>query len=201
MSIVREAIRAIRITLVLWLLTAIIYPLFILLIAQVPLLQEKANGSIVYNFKDQPIGSALIGQQFRNERYFHGRPSTVRYSQGKQAKPTGISGASNLAPTNPELLKRIVERANQLKDENIEPVADLIYTSGSGLDPHISLKAAREQLDRVARARGVREEEIRPLLDKYTDQRFLSIFGEPGVNVLRLNYALDLQELNRRQNQ
>ena len=201
MSIVREATRAIRITLVLWLLTAIIYPLFILLIAQVPFLQEKANGSIIYNFKDQPIGSALIGQQFRDERYFHGRPSTVRYSQGKQAKPTGISGASNLAPSNPELLKRIVERANQLKDENIQPLPDLIYTSGSGLDPHISLKAAREQLDRVAKARGVREDEIRPLLDKYTDQRFLGIFGEPGVNVLRLNYALDLQELNRRQNQ
>ncbi|MCV3217176.1 K(+)-transporting ATPase subunit C [Plectonema radiosum NIES-515] len=201
MSIVKEAIRAIRITLVLWLLTAIIYPLFILLIAQLPLLQEKANGSIVYNFKDQPIGSALIGQQFRNERYFHGRPSTVRYSQGKQAKPTGISGASNLAPSNPELLKRIVERANQLKDENIQPLADLIYTSGSGLDPHISIKAAGEQLDRVAKARGVREDEIRPLLDKYTDKRFLGIFGEPGVNVLRLNYALDLQEINRRQNQ
>lgn len=201
MSIVREVIRAIRITLALWLLTAIIYPLFILLIAQVPFLQEKANGSIVYNFKDEPIGSALIGQQFRDERYFHGRPSTVRYSQGKQAKPTGISGASNLAPSNPELLKRIVEQANQLKDENIQPLPDLIYTSGSGLDPHISIKAAREQLDRVARARGVREDEIRPLIDKYTDQRFLWIFGEPGVNVLRLNYALDLQELNRRQNQ
>lgn len=201
MSIVREAIRAIRITLVLWLLTAIIYPLFILLIAQVTFLQEKANGSIIYNFKDEPIGSALIGQQFRDERYFHGRPSTVRYSQGKQAKPTGISGASNLAPSNPELLKRIVERANQLKDENIQPLPDLIYTSGSGLDPHISLKAAREQLDRVARARGVREDEIRFLLDKYTDRRFLGIFGEPGVNVLRLNYALDLQELNPRQNQ
>ncbi len=201
MSIVREAVRAIRITLVLWLLTAIIYPLFILLIAQVPFLQEKANGSIIYNFKDEPIGSALIGQQFKDERYFHGRPSTVRYSQGKQAKPTGISGASNLAPSNPELLKRIVERANQLKDENIQPLADLIYTSGSGLDPHISLKAAREQLDRVARARGVRENEIRFLLDKYIEKRFLEIFGEPGVNVLRLNYALDLQEINRRQNQ
>jgi K+-transporting ATPase ATPase C chain len=201
MSIVREAIRAIRITLVLWLLTAIIYPLFILLIAQVPFLQEKANGSIIYNFKDEPIGSALIGQQFRDERYFHGRPSTVRFSQGKQAKPTGISGASNLAPSNPELLKRIVERANQLKDENIKPFADLIYTSGSGLDPHISIEAAWEQLDRVARARSVGKDEIRPLLDKYIDKRFLGIFGEPGVNVLRLNYALDLQELNRRQNQ
>jgi potassium-transporting ATPase KdpC subunit len=192
MSIVREAIRAFRITLVLWLLTAIIYPLFILLIAQVPFLQEKANGSIYYNFKREPIGSTLIGQQFKDERYFHGRPSTVRYSQGKQAKPTGISGASNLAPSNPELLKRIVERANQLKDENIQPLPDLIYTSGSGLDPHISIKAAREQLDRVAKARNVREDEIRPLIDKYTDKRFLGIFGEPGVNVLRLNYALDI---------
>ena len=201
MSIFREAIRAIRITLVFWLLTAIIYPLFILLIAQVPFLQEKANGSIIFSFKDKPIGSALIGQQFRNERYFHPRPSTIRYSQGKQAKPTGISGASNLAPSNPELLKRIVEQANQLKDENIQPLADLIYTSGSGLDPHISLKAAQEQLERVARTRSVREDDIRPLIDKYTDKRFLGIFGEPGVNVLRLNYALDLQDINRKQNQ
>lgn len=201
MSIVREAIRAIRITLVLWLLTAIIYPLLILLVAQVPFLQEKANGSIIYNLNNEPIGSALIGQQFRSDRYFHGRPSSIRYSQGKQAKPTGISGGSNLAPSNPELLKRIVEQANQLKDENIQPLADFIYTSGSGLDPHISVKAVREQFDRVVRARGIKEEEIRPLIDKYTDKRLLGIFGEPGVNILRLNYALDLQDINRKQNQ
>ena len=200
MSIVREAAKAIRITVVLWVLTAIIYPLLILLVGQVPILKEKANGSIVQNIQGQPIGSALIGQQFRSERYFHGRPSTIKYSQGKDAKPTGLSGASNLAPSNPDLLKRVEETANQLRDENIQPIADLIYTSGSGLDPHISFKAAREQLSRVAGARGVRPDELLPFVNKYAEGRFLGIFGEPGVNVLRLNYALDLDEFNRKQN-
>jgi potassium-transporting ATPase KdpC subunit len=201
MSIVRNITRAIRMTLVFWVLTAIVYPLVILAVGQVAF-PFQANGSIIYNnIEGPPIGSALIGQQFRTERYFHGRPSTIRYSQGKQAKPTGISGASNLAPSNPDLLSRIVEQANSLRDENIEPMADLVYTSGSGLDPHISVKAAREQLDRVARARSVQPDEIKPFIDRYTDGRFLGIFGEPGVNVLRLNYALDLKEQNRKQNQ
>lgn len=200
MSIVREAAKAIRITVVLWVLTAIIYPLLILLVGQVPILKEKANGSIVQNIQGQPIGSALIGQQFRSERYFHGRPSTIKYSQGKDAMPTGLSGASNLAPSNPDLLKRVEETANQLRDENIQPIADLIYTSGSGLDPHISLKAAREQLSRVAGARGVRPDELLPFVNKYAEGRFLGIFGEPGVNALKLNYALDLDEFNRKQN-
>ena len=200
MSIVREAAKAIRIIVVLWVLTAIIYPLLILLVGQVPILKEKANGSIVQNIQGQPIGSALIGQQFRSERYFHGRPSTIKYSQGKDAMPTGLSGASNLAPSNPDLLKRVEETANQLRDENIQPIADLIYTSGSGLDPHISLKAAREQLSRVAGARGVRPDELLPFVNKYAEGRFLGIFGEPGVNALKLNYALDLDEFNRKQN-
>ncbi|BAY24980.1 potassium-transporting ATPase subunit C [Calothrix sp. NIES-2100] len=200
MSIIREIIRAIRVTLVLWLLTAIIYPLFILVVGQ-GLFPAQANGSIMQNINAKPIGSALIGQVFTSDKYFHGRPSTVRYSQGKKAKPTGISGGSNLAPSNPELLKRIVEDANQFQEESIQPTADLIYTSGSGLDPHISLKTAREQLERVARARSIKEDEILPLINKYTDGRFLWIFGEPGVNILRLNYALDLQEINREQNQ
>ncbi len=200
MSILREVAKAIRITLILWLLTAIIYPLFILLVGQVPFLKDKAQGSVVQNIQGEQIGSALIGQQFRSEQYFHGRPSTIRYSQGKQGNPTGISGASNLAPSSPELLKRIVEEANRLKDENLQPYADLIYTSGSGLDPHISVKAARDQLDRIARARGVRPDEILPFINKYTEGRFLGIFGEPGVNVLKLNYALDLDEFNRQGN-
>ena len=200
MSIVRNITRAIRMTLVFWVLTAIVYPLVILAVGQVAF-PFQARGSMMQNIEGQPIGSALIGQQFRTDRYFHGRPSTIRYSQGKQAKPTGISGASNLAPSNPDLLKRIVEQANSLRDESIEPMADLVYTSGSGLDPHISVKAAREQLDRVARARSVQPDEIKPLIDRYTDGRFLGIFGEPGVNVLRLNYALDLKEQNRKQNQ
>ncbi|MBW4686422.1 MAG: K(+)-transporting ATPase subunit C [Komarekiella atlantica HA4396-MV6] len=200
MPIIRETIRAICITLVLWLLTAIIYPLAILVVGQV-FFPFQANGSIMSNLNNEPIGSVLIGQVFTSERYFRPRPSTVRYSQGKRAKPTGISGASNLAASNPELLDRVVEQANQLREENIRPIADLIYTSGSGLDPHISLRAAQEQLPQVARARGVEENEILRLINKYTDGRFLWIFGEPGVNVLRLNYALDLQEINSKQNQ
>ncbi|MEH1934165.1 MAG: K(+)-transporting ATPase subunit C [Nostoc sp.] len=196
MAIIRETIRAIFITLMLWLLTAIIYPLIILVVGQV-FFPYQANGSIKLNSNDEPIGSALIGQVFTSERYFHPRPSTVRYSQGKKAKPTGISGASNLAASNPELLKRILEEADKLREENLQPIADMIYTSGSGLDPHISLKAARQQLARVAGARGVKEDEILRLINKYTDDRFLGIFGEPGVNVFRLNYALDFQDINR----
>jgi potassium-transporting ATPase KdpC subunit len=200
MVFIQEAIRAIRMTLLLWLLTAIIYPLIILGMGQFAF-PFSANGSIMLNIDNQPIGSALIGQVFTSERYFQGRPSAVRYSQGRKAKPTGISGASNLAPSNPDLMNRIREQATQFQDENIQPLADLIYTSGSGLDPHISLKAARQQLARVARARGIQEDEIIPSINKYTDGRFLGIFGEPGVNILRLNYALDLQDVNRKQNQ
>ncbi|TAF07885.1 MAG: K(+)-transporting ATPase subunit C [Nostocales cyanobacterium] len=200
MVFIQETIRAIRMILLLWLLTAIIYPLAILWFGQLAF-PSSANGSIVLNIKAEPIGSSLIGQVFTSDKYFHGRPSAVRYSQGRKAKPTGISGGSNLAPSNPELKNRIVEEATQFEDENIQPAADLIYTSGSGLDPHISLKAARQQLARVAQARGIKEDEITPLLNKYTDGRFLGIFGEPGINVLRLNYALDLQEVNRQQNQ
>ncbi|MDZ8261446.1 K(+)-transporting ATPase subunit C [Nostoc sp. ChiQUE01b] len=196
MAIIRETIRAIFITLMLWLLTGIIYPLIILVVGQA-FFPYQANGSIKVNQKDEPIGSALIGQVFTSERYFHSRPSTVRYSQGKKAKPTGISGASNLAASNPELQKRILEEADKLREENLQPIADIIYTSGSGLDPHISLKAARQQLTRVASARGVKEDEILRLINKYTDGRFLGIFGEPGVNVFRLNYALDFQDINR----
>ncbi|MEH1841087.1 MAG: K(+)-transporting ATPase subunit C [Nostoc sp.] len=200
MAIIRETIRAIFITLMLWLLTAIIYPLIILVMGQV-FLPYQANGSIMQNLKGEAIGSALISQVFTSERYFHSRPSTIRYSQGKKAKPTGISGASNLAASNPELLNRILEQANQLRDDNLQPIADMIYTSGSGLDPHISLRAAVQQVTRVASARGVKEDEIRRLINKFTEGRFLWIFGEPGVNVLRLNYALDVQDFYRQPNQ
>jgi len=200
MIIIRETFRAIRVTLILWLLVAVLYPGLILGFGSLPFLSATANGSIVENIDGKPIGSALIGQSFTSDRYFHGRPSAVKYSQGKKAKPTGISGGSNLAPSNPELIKRIREQANQLQNENLQPLADLIYTSGSGLDPHISPKAAKQQLPKVASTRGMKEEDIIPLIKKYTDGRFLGIFGEPGVNVLRLNYALDLEDINRKQN-
>ena len=199
MSIFREIVKAMRITLVIWLLTAIVYPLFILLVGQ-SFFPISANGSMILNINDQPIGSTLIGQGFTSDRYFHSRPSAVRYSQGRKAQPTGISGGSNLAPTNPELKERILKQVEELQNQDKQPVADLIYTSGSGLDPHISLKAARQQIDKVAQARGIKEDDIIPLINKYLDGRFLGVFGEPGVNILRLNYALDLQDINRQQN-
>ena len=194
----RAIARAIRVSLILWLLTAIIYPLFILGIAQIPLFQYQAKGSIILDLNSEPIGSALIGQTFTSEEYFHSRPSSVLYSQGKRATPTGISGSSNLAPSNPKLLSRIVETANELQEDSIEPSPDLIYTSGSGLDPHITLKSAIKQSERVASARELRQDQIERFIIKYTEGRFLNIFGERRVNVLRLNYALDLQEINRR---
>jgi K+-transporting ATPase ATPase C chain len=199
----QNILKAIRISVILWLITGIVYPLLIFGVGQLPTLREKANGSIVYNLENKAYGSSLIGQVFTSERYFHTRPSAVRYSQGKQGRPTGVSGASNLAPSNPDLLKRVVDTANQLRDESILPLGDFIYTSASGLDPHISLRAASAQLDRVAKARGIRPEEVIPLINRSTDNRFLGIFGEPGVNVLRLNYTLDLNERvsNQRRNQ
>jgi len=194
MSIFREIIKGIRLTLVLWILTAVIYPCLILLVGQLPFLQSQANGSIVVNLEGQPIGSVLIGQPFTSERYFQSRPSTVEYSAGKEAAPTGISGASNLAPSNPELLKRIEAQAKQLQENGIQPTADLVYTSGSGLDPHITLEAVEAQLTRVAKARNFSIDEIIPLINKHTQGRFLGIFGEPGVNVLKLNQELDVLE-------
>lgn len=194
MSKLRAIARTIRVTFILWLMTAIIYPLFILLAAQVPLFQYQAKGSIMVDLNNEPIGSALIGQTFTYDEYFHGRPSSVLYSQGRRAKPTGISGSSNLAPSNPELLNRILETTNELQEENMEPRADLIYASASGLDPHITFESAKEQLDRVASARNLARDEVLRFIGRYTKGRYLNIFGEPVVNILRLNYALDVKD-------
>ncbi len=191
MSVAKEISRAIRLTLVLWVLTAVIYPFLMVGLGQI-LFPFQANGSLVQNLQGQPVGSALIGQVFTSERYFQSLPSTVDYSQGEKAGKTGISGASNLAPSNPELLKRIQGQAAQLQQSGIQPIADLVYTSGSGLDPHITLEAAQTQLDRVAKARNLSSDEIVPLINKHTQGRFLGIFGEPGVNVLNLNRDLDV---------
>jgi len=200
MSIVREASRAIRMTLVLWVLTAMIYPGLMLLIGQVAL-PYQANGSLVPNLEGKVVGSALIGQVFTSDLYFHPRPSTVEYSQGKNAIPTGLSGASNLAPSNPELVKRIEAEIERLEENDIQPTGDLVYTSGSGLDPHITVEAAIAQLERVATARNLSTDDIAPLIAKHTQGRFLGIFGEEGVNVLNLNRELDLFALSRQQAQ
>lgn len=205
MSIVRDTTRAIRMTLVLWVLTAIIYPAIMLLVGQV-LFPFQANGSIVQNLQGQNVGSALIGQVFTSDRYFQGRPSTTNYSSftAKErdlenvGQTTGVSGASNLAPSNPDLLKRIEERVSQLQEAGIQQsTADLVYTSGSSLDPHISVEAALAQVERVARERGLSSDQINSLIAEHTQGRFLGIFGEDGVNVLNLNRDLDVFQAPR----
>ena len=201
MSIVQETTRAVRVTLVLWVLTAVIYPLVMIVVGQV-FFPFQANGSIVENLQGQKVGSALIGQIFLSERYFQGRPSTTHYSSFTDAErdplnvgqKTGISGASNLAPSNPDLLRQISKRIDELQQAGIQPTADLIYASGSGLDPHITLEAALSQVERVAKARDLSTDDINPLIVKHTQGRFLGIFGEPGVNVLKLNLALDVAQ-------
>ncbi len=195
MSILRETTTAIKATLVFWIITAVIYPFLILGIGQ--LFPYQANGSLLKNSQGQVIGSALIGQPFASDRYFLNRPSTTSYSTANPTKDeagilkTGVSGASNLAPSNPDLLKRVQETIATLKQAGIEPTADLLYTSGSSLDPHITPAGARSQLPRIARARNLDSNQLEILISQNTDSRFLGIFGEPGVNVLRLNLALD----------
>jgi potassium-transporting ATPase KdpC subunit len=190
MFILRETITSIRTILILWLLTALIYPFLLIFIGQF-VFPYQANGSLITNAQGSIIGSALIGQNFTSDHYFSSRPSTINYSIGDDAKPTGISGASNLASSNPDLTKRVEETIAQLKQQGIEPTADLVYTSGSSLDPHITPEAAKAQIQRVAQTRGLDTNQVELLVTKNTEGRFLSIFGEPGVNVLKLNLALD----------
>ncbi|BAZ81105.1 K(+)-transporting ATPase subunit C [Sphaerospermopsis kisseleviana CS-549] len=191
--------KAIRATLVLWVLTTFIYPLFMLISGQVAF-SFQANGSLITNSQGVVIGSALIGQTFTSEKYFWSRPSTTNYSTADPKNDeagilkTGVSGASNLAPSNPALLARIngnEGEINKLKKFNIQPTADLVYTSGSSLDPHITPEGAKVQIPRVAKARGIEPQQIEILISQNTDGRFLGIFGEPGMNVLKLNLALD----------
>lgn len=190
MSQIREFLRAMRLVIILWIITASAYPLIALSVGQIAF-PFQANGSLLQDDRGQIAGSALIGQPFQSDRYFWSRPSAISYTTTPDASFTGISGASNLAPSNPELRARIQGEINRLKLTGIKPTADLVYTSGSGLDPHISLETARNQLVRVAEARGLDSNQVEILITKYTEGRFLGIFGEPGVNVLKLNLALD----------
>ncbi|GAB4345139.1 MAG: K(+)-transporting ATPase subunit C [Leptolyngbyaceae cyanobacterium] len=208
MSFVREATRAIRSALVLWIITALIYPLGMLAIGQIAF-PFQANGSLIKNAQGQVVGSALIGQPFTRDRYFNSRPSTTNYSTADPQQDhagvlkTGVSGASNLAPSNPDLLNRIQGKAESdpktaivgtiptLQKAGIQPTADLVYTSGSSLDPHITPAAARAQIARVAAARGLQPDQLETLIKQNTEGPFLGIFGEPGVNVLKLNLDLD----------
>ena len=190
MNHVKEFGTAIRSTLILWLIVAIMYPLMILAVGEL-FTPFQAHGSILRNRQAQAIGSALIGQPFTSEKYFWSRPSAINYSTDKTASPTGISGASNLAASNPDLPRRIKTEIDRLKAAGIKPNNDLVYTSGSGLDPHISLESARSQISRIAKARGLDTNKVEIIMTQSIEDRFLGIFGEPGVNVVNLNLALD----------
>ena len=159
MSITRETVTGIRATFVLWVLTAIIYPAFMLIVGQT-IFPYQANGSFIQDTQGKVIGSTLIGQNFTSDRYFLSRPSAVNYAEGDDYKKTGVSGASNLAPSNPDLIKRVQERTTTLSQQGIQPTADLVYSSGSGLDPHISIESAQAQIERVAQARGIAPQQI-----------------------------------------
>lgn len=178
--------------LLLTVLTGVIYPLAVTAIAQL-FFADKANGSLLYNDKGQVIGSALIGQSFTQDKYFWGRASaTSPYPYNAAA-----SSGSNLGPTNPALITAVSERVNTLQaadttNKAVVPI-DLVTTSASGLDPHISIAAADYQLKRIAKARHTDEIKLRNLLVENIEIRQWWLLGEPRVNVLQLNLALDKQ--------
>lgn len=178
------------------LITGVIYPLVVTGIVQVAF-PFQANGSIITRADGTPAGSALIGQQFDDPKYFWGRPSAtgpVPYTAFNADKLTGSSG-SNYGPLNPALTDAVQARIDALKAADPSNTAaipvDLVTASGSGLDPQISPAAAAYQIDRVARARGLDVARVRELVDKHTAGRTLGILGEPRVNVLELNLELD----------
>lgn len=195
---VREIRPAILVLVALTLITGLVYPLAITGIAQV-LFPYQANGSMIEH-NGTVVGSALIGQDFESDKYFHGRPSATTAPDPKDPTKTVAapynaqnSGASNLGPSNKALIDRVQGDIDKLKKENPSmPVPiDLVTTSASGLDPDISPEAAQFQVPRIAKARNLPEDRIRKLVDDNTEGRLFGLLGEPRVNVLLLNLALD----------
>jgi potassium-transporting ATPase KdpC subunit len=194
----REIRPALVIVISLTLLTGLVYPLAITAIANT-IFPKQARGSLIEK-NGIVIGSVLIGQEFKEDKYFHGRPSATTAPDPNDATKSvpspynaGNSGGSNLGPTSKALFDRIKDDIEKLKADNVStPVpVDFVTTSGSGLDPHISPEAASFQVPRVAKARNLPAEKVRELITQNTSGRLFGVLSEPRVNVLELNLALD----------
>jgi potassium-transporting ATPase KdpC subunit len=194
----REIRPAIVVLVALTLITGLVYPLAMTGIAQI-VFPNQAQGSLIER-DGHVVGSALIGQDFISDKYFHGRPSATTKADPNDATKTvpapynaANSGGSNLGPSNKALIDRVQADLDKLKKENPSaPVpADLVTTSASGLDPDISVEAAYFQVPRVAKARNLAENRVRQLVSDHVEDRSLGLLGEPRVNVLLLNLALD----------
>jgi K+-transporting ATPase ATPase C chain len=183
---------ALRLTLVTLVLCGLIYPLVATGLSQV-LFPSQAHGSLVRNDKGQVVGSSLIGQTFSSAAYLQPRPSAA----GERGYDGLASGGSNLGPTSQKLRDRVSQQVERLRQENPDangPIpADLVTTSGSGLDPDLSPEAARWQAPRIAHARGIAPERVLGVIDGHVEGPELGILGEPRVNVLQVNLALDRQ--------
>jgi K+-transporting ATPase ATPase C chain len=184
-------LRSLRISVILLILCGGLYPIAVTGIGQV-LFHSQANGSIIGGSDGHPVGSALIGQAFDKAIYFHPRPSAA----GPDGYDAAASGGSNLGPTNGSLISGVTERVAAYRSENNlaldTPVpADAVTASASGLDPNISPVNAFLQVHRVAAARNLPEEQVRAVVGQHIEKRVLGVFGEPKVNVLKLNLVLD----------
>jgi potassium-transporting ATPase KdpC subunit len=193
----REIRPAIVVLLALTLITGLVYPLAMTGVAKI--MPHQAHGSLIER-DGRVVGSALIGQAFQSDKYFHGRPSATTAPDPNDASKSvpapynaANSGGSNLAPSNKALIDRVQADLEKLRQENpsAQVPVDLVTTSGSGLDPDISPEAAYFQVPRVAKARNLTEDRVRQLVGEHVEERFLGIVGEPRVNVLLLNLALD----------
>jgi K+-transporting ATPase ATPase C chain len=181
---------------VLAILCGLMYPLFITGLSQF-LFPRQANGRII-TLDNKAVGSGLIGQQFNSPKYFHGRPSAT-----DPAYNANGSAASNFGPTNAHFLDDVRRRVVEIRNENGLPAntpipADLVLASASGLDPHISVASTMLQVRRIAKERGVPESEVEEMARRHIEYPLLGIWGEPRVNVLKLNLALDSQERMKR---
>lgn len=186
---IHTALVALRTVLVTMLLTGLAYPLAITGVAQLAF-PRQAAGSLVTDERGNVVGSALVGQRVVDDRYLHGRPSAA----GEDGYDASASSGSNLGPSSAELQQRFASDLARLRERNPDagPVpAELLAASGSGLDPHVSPEAAQWQAPRIARARGIAVDRVRALIVTHTEDRTLGWLGEPRVNVLLVNLALD----------